>query len=100
MYDNTFKINIENKLKSVGETDFTLSNDTFFCEKHIQDAMNQINKNFSRRADRITPELILSGEKNLLAALNILMQASYQLGYFPKPWKERKQNLSKETREK
>ena len=100
MYDKTFKTNIEIKLKSVGETDFTLSNNTFFCEKHIRDAMNQINKKFSPRPDRMTPEVILNGEKNLVAALNILMQASYQLGYFPKPWKKRKQNLSKETREK
>ena len=29
-YDNTFKTNIENKFKSVAQTDFTLSNDTFF----------------------------------------------------------------------
>ena len=29
-YDNTFKTNIENKLKSVAQTDYTLPNDTFF----------------------------------------------------------------------
>ena len=29
-YDNTFKTNIENKFKLVVQTDFTLSNDTFF----------------------------------------------------------------------
>ena len=35
---NKFKTNIENKLKSFAQTDFPLSSDTIFCEKHIQDA--------------------------------------------------------------
>ena len=50
--------------------------------------MNQTSKNSSPSPDSITPELVLNGGKNLLTALNILMQASYQLGYFPKPWKK------------
>ena len=50
--------------------------------------MNQTNKNSSPSPDHITPELVLNGGKNLLTALNILTQASYQLGYFSKPWKE------------
>ena len=80
---------IENKLKSVAETDFTQSsNYTSFCEKHIQDAMSHSNKNSSPDPNRVTPELVLNGGKNLVAALNILMQASYQLGYFLKPWKK------------
>ena len=50
--------------------------------------MIQTNKNFSPGPDRITPELVLNGEKNLVTALTILMQASYQLGYFLQPWKK------------
>ena len=61
--------------------------------------MNQTNKNFSHGLDCITPELVINGGKNLVTALNMLMQASYQLGHFPKPWKK-ENNLSKETREK
>ena len=48
--------------------------------------MNRINKNYS--PDYITCELVLNGGKNLVAAINILIQASYQLGYFLKPWKK------------
>ena len=36
--------------------------------------MNQTNKNSSPGPDRITPELVLIGGKNLVAALNIPMQ--------------------------
>ena len=61
--------------------------------------MNQTNKNSSPGPDRITPELVLIGGKNRVAALNIPMQTSYQLGYFSKPWKK-ENNLSKETRQK
>ena len=88
-YESTFKTNIECKLKAVSQTDFLLSNDNFFCKKHIQDVMNQTNKNSSPGVDRITPELDLNDGKNLVTALNILMQASYQLRYFPKPSKEK-----------
>ena len=51
--------------------------------------MNQTNKNSSPGVDRTTPELDLNEGKNLVTALNILMQASYQLGYFPKPSKKK-----------
>ena len=87
-YDNTSKTNIENKFKSVTQTDFTLSNDTFFCEDHIQDTMNQSNKNSSPSPECTYPELVLNEAKNLVAALNILIQASYRTGYFLKPWKK------------
>ena len=52
--------------------------------------MNQTNKNSSPGSDRVTSELVINGGKYLVAALNILLQASYQLGYFPKPWKNKK----------
>ena len=83
----------------------TLCQMILFCEKHIQVAMNQTNKNSSPGPDitpeHVTPECVLNGGKNLVAAaLNMLMQTSYQLGYFPKPWKKSEQNLSKETRKK
>ena len=48
--------------------------------------MNQTNKNSS--PDYITCELVLNGGKNRVAAINILIQASYQLRYFLKPWKK------------
>ena len=48
--------------------------------------MNRTNKN--SLPDYITCELVLNGGKNLVAAINILIQASYQLGYFLKPWKK------------
>ena len=38
--------------------------------------MNQAKKNLSSGPDHITLELVLNGEKNLVAALNILLQAS------------------------
>lgn len=50
--------------------------------------MNQTNKNSSPGSDRVTSELVINGGKYLVAALNILLQASYQLGYFLKPWKK------------
>ena len=52
--------------------------------------MNQNNKNSSPASDRVIHELVINGGKYLVAALNILLQASYQLGYFPKPWKNKK----------
>ena len=50
--------------------------------------MNQTNKNSSPCPDGITPEPVLNGGKNPVTALNILMQASYQLGYFLKSWEK------------
>ena len=52
--------------------------------------MNQTNKNSSPGSDRVTSELVINGGKYLVAALNILLQASYQLGHFLKPWKNKK----------
>ena len=43
------------------------------------------------------PGLVLNGGKNLVAALNILMQASYHLGYFLKTWKKRKLKKPEES---
>ena len=58
-YDSTFKNNIQNKLKSVAQADFTLSSDTFFCDMHMQDAINQTSKNSPSSPDRITLNLFL-----------------------------------------
>ena len=54
----------------------------------MQDPMIQTNKNSSSGPDRVTSKLVFNGGKNLVAALKILMQGSYQLGYFPKAWKK------------
>ena len=61
----------------------------------MYDVMNQANKNSSPCPDRITPEPVLNGGKNPVTALNILMQASYQLGYFLKSWEKEKIYLKK-----
>ena len=46
-----------------------------FCDKYIQDAMNQTNKNSSHDPDCITSELIHIGRKNWVTALKF----SYKL---------------------
>ena len=57
--------------------------------------MNQSNKNSSPSPECTYPELVLNEAKNLVAALNILIQASYQTGYFLKPWKKENNHLKK-----
>ena len=83
-----YKTNLNQSLKQIHFVKSYL-----FCDKHIQDEMNQTNKNSSPGSDRVTSELVINGGKYLVAALNILLQASYQLGYFLKRWKNKKESI-------
>ena len=86
-YDDTFKSNIENKLKTVMSKLVCETDKIFFGEEHIKDAIKNANKHSAPGPDTITADLILNGGKQLVSALTLLLQASYQIGHFPKPWK-------------
>ena len=55
---------------------------------HIKQAIKNSNKRSAPGPDGITVELVQNGGAQLFHCLTHLMQASYSLGYFPKPWKK------------
>ena len=60
----------------------------FFGEKHVLEAIKNLNKNSSPGPDRITPELIQNGGPILVKCITIVLQACYVLRFFPRCWKQ------------
>ena len=83
-----FKHEIEKEINSVLELNQTSSSETFFNITHIKQAIKNSNKSSAPGPDHITVELVQNGGEQLFHCLTHLMQASYFLGYFPKPWKK------------
>ena len=83
-----FKHEIEEEIDSVLELNETSSSEIFFNITHIKQAIKNSNKSSAPGLDRITVQLLQNGEEQLFHCLTHLMQASYFLAYFPKPWKK------------
>ena len=83
-----FNHEIEEEIDSVLELNETSSSDIFFNITHIKQAIKNSNKSSAPGPDCITVELGQHVGEQLFHCLNHLLQASYFLGYFPKPWKK------------
>ena len=81
------KHEIEEEMDYVLELNQTSSSEIFFKIIHIKQAIKNSNKSSALGPDRITVVLVKNDGK-LFHWLTHLMQASYLLGYFPKPWKK------------
>ena len=90
-FDLQFKHEIEEEISSVLELNQTSSSEIFFNITHIKQAIKKSNKSSAPGPDCITVELVQNGGEQLFHCLAHLMQASYFLGYFPKPWKKENQ---------
>ena len=81
------KHEIEEEMDYVLELNQTSSSEIFFKIIQIKQAIKNSNKSSALGPDHITVELVKNDGK-LFHCLTHLIQASYFLGYFPKPWKK------------
>ena len=86
-----FKHEIKGEIDSVLELNQTSSSKIFFKITHIKQAIKNSNKSSAPGPDQKTVELVQNGGEQLFHGLTHFMQASYFLGYFPKPWKKENQ---------
>ena len=87
-YDKNFEKDVNFKVKNILSSISLSSEEVFFEEIHVKEAIRDLNKNSSPGPDRITPELIQNGGDFLITCITSLLQDCYLLGYFPKCWKQ------------
>ena len=87
-FDFQFKHEIEEEIDSVLDLNQTSSSEIFFNITQTKQAIKNSNKSSAPAPDFITAELVQNVGEQLFHCLTHIMQASYFLGYFSKPWKK------------
>ena len=89
-FDLEFKHEIEEiEIDSILELNQTSSSEIFLNITHIKQAIKNSDKSSGPGPDWINVELVQNEGEQLFPYLTHLMQASYFLGYFPKPGKKK-----------
>ena len=87
-FDDNFKINLENKLKEIiNFSDLITSNNNITIEE-VQAAINKLKNLSAPGPDRICILLIKEGGKKLLNLIRNILNQTYNIGYYPKDWKQ------------
>ena len=87
-FDDNFKINLENKLKEIiNSSDLITSNNNITIEE-VWAAFNKLNNLSAPGPDRICTLLIKEGGEKLLNLMRNILNQTYNLGYYPKDWKQ------------
>ena len=87
-FDDNFKINLENKLKEIiNSSDLITSNNNITIEE-VRAAINKLNNLSAPGPDRICILLIKEGGKKLLNLIRNILNQTYNIGYYPKDWKQ------------
>ena len=87
-FDLQFEHEIEEEIDSVLDLNQSSSSEIFFNITQIKQAIKNSNKSSAPGPDFITTELVQNVGEQLSHCLTHIMQASYFLGYFSKPWKK------------
>ena len=87
-FDDNFKINLENKLKEIiNSSDLITSNNNITIEE-VRAAINKLKNLSAPGPDRICILLIKEGGKKLLNLIRNILNQTYNIGYYPKDWKQ------------
>ena len=87
-FDDNFKINLENKLKEIiNFSDLITSNNNITIEE-VRAAINKLKNLSAPGPDRICILLIKEGGKKLLNLIRNILNQTYNIGYYPKDWKQ------------
>ena len=87
-FDDNFKINLENKLKQIiNFSDLITSNNNITIEE-VRAAINKLKNLSAPGPDRICILLIKEGGKKLLNLIRNILNQTYNIGYYPKDWKQ------------
>ena len=90
-FDDNFKINLENKLKEIINWGDLITSNNDITSEEVRGAISKLNTLSAPGPDRISTLLIKEGgggSKKLLNLIRNILNQTYNLGYYPKNWKQ------------
>ena len=97
-FDDNFKISLENNLKEIiNSSDLITSNNNITIEE-VRATINKLNNLSVPGPDRICTLLIKERGGGLLNLIRNILNQTYNLGYYPKDWKQENNLLEKKKK--